>query len=303
MNSLVIQLQQDILEDKDILLLLREARIIGEDLELNNFVKWIDLELNGYNDLLSDNLPDYRKIKCPIRADAIQNNIYQSMKITNAPIQGLPQEFQEILEIAYIFSPVSEIKNLSESDVGFVRILIPSESQNILRELINVNVTEIYRACTKFQLKSILDQIKNELLKWTSELKKQGILGKNSVFNSEEKESAKENIDKLNIYIINSNVQFGNNNQINVNSTISNEINCITRILKYEENNISNKDEITKNINIIESEIKKEEPNYILIKEKTNYLKNIVEKIGVDIIVALIMPHIISILNVVSALI
>ena len=70
MDSLITDLQKDILENKDIKSILNKALMISNELELKEFNEWINLELNGYEDNL-DKLPSYRVLECEVRGDAI----------------------------------------------------------------------------------------------------------------------------------------------------------------------------------------------------------------------------------------
>ncbi|MEO0541525.1 MAG: hypothetical protein AAFZ80_11770, partial [Cyanobacteria bacterium P01_A01_bin.105] len=66
MNSLVLELQRDALDSSiSVLDILRKAYVVARKLDIEQFQKWIELELNGYNE---HSIPDYRSVKGQLRA-------------------------------------------------------------------------------------------------------------------------------------------------------------------------------------------------------------------------------------------
>lgn len=67
MSSLLEELQRESYESRvDITTLLRKAYIVARKLKINEFQRWIDNELNGYN--LDDEIPEYRDIGGVVKA-------------------------------------------------------------------------------------------------------------------------------------------------------------------------------------------------------------------------------------------
>jgi hypothetical protein len=67
MSSIVLELQEQVLSGKvSITNLLRKALVVADKLDLKEFKKWIEHELNGYPDI--SDIPDYRKIKGAVKA-------------------------------------------------------------------------------------------------------------------------------------------------------------------------------------------------------------------------------------------
>ncbi len=299
MNRLVIQLQQDIIDgNNDVMLLLRKARLIADKLELNDFIKWIDLELGGYECLSEENFPKYRKIMCPLRADAIQQNFSGILKITNSPIQNIPPNIKDMLQTIYVPSSITELKNVCDNEGTTVKYTVPSKIENILAQY--VETMDMYRICDKSKLKAIIDHVITEILKWCSKLEKEGIFGENLIFTPEEKNIAKKNEKNLSVININSNVQIGNdNNQINNiidYKAISNEINLIKQELKNSEIDSTTEKIFNDKINIMEVEVKKDDPDNTILKEIAISLRNIAEGIGASVIATFLLQHIDKIL-------
>ena len=67
MSSLVEELQRDALDSKiNVSDLLRKSLVVATKLNLADFRKWVECELNGYGK--DDGLPDYRLIRCQVQS-------------------------------------------------------------------------------------------------------------------------------------------------------------------------------------------------------------------------------------------
>lgn len=68
MSSIVLEFQKELIDKNyDILQVLRKAHLIAFKLNLNEFDKWIQNELNGYKGE-DENFPDYRQVKGTLKA-------------------------------------------------------------------------------------------------------------------------------------------------------------------------------------------------------------------------------------------
>ena len=301
MESYIVELEQDILNNKDIKLILNKSLIISNQLEMTEFNDWINFELKGYeNDL--DKVPDYRILECEVRADGIQQTFGGILSVSNSPINDLPDEIDDLLRNVYVFQPISEIINICMSDLDQVRFKPDPHVENSIKEFVP-NATEIYRVCPVFRLEAIIDQVKYELLKWCSELKKRDIIGESYIFTPEEREVAKT----INYIVLNnSNVQIGSHNVNVSNNNVYGEIKLnlseIKNILQNNEINEKIYNGIYSNCEIIEKELEKDNINKKNIERLLYIMKNFAGQIASSIIASEIINHIDIIFSLISGI-
>lgn len=303
MSSLIIDLQKDIFENKDILSILHKAYSISKELELHDFSNWINSEINGYSNV--KNIPDYRFIECEFLYDT---EYRREIKLTNKSIiknilNNIPKECHKEFIKSAVKIPLPEIIHICEKKPDTITFHINSACEKKIKNNIP-NATKTYKKCQLYQFESIIDYVKHELIEWTSELKKQNILGENYVFSDDEIDSAKKNI-VFNIIASNSQIQIGNNNV---------QFSLMVRNINYNLNEIRNilneypvdgeiYTEINDNIEIIENQINNENSDLDLVKKSANIIKKIAEGISIDIVAQIIFNNINNILNYIMILI
>lgn len=295
MSSLIRDLENDILENKDILSILRKALIISKRLKLEEFEEWINSERLGYND--KTNLPDYRIIDCELIEDKIQGTLTLAAISRNVPVKIEPQ-LDELARKLYLDYSISEIYNLCKTYDDQIRFNAPPVISEILEN------PYVYRACHVYQLENIIQQVKDKLLDWCLDLEKQGIFGEDFSFTDDEKNNAK-NI-TFNISAKNSQVQIGENNlQINNKNIqiVSEKLNEIKNVLNQYDIDASEKNEILSKIDIVEEEFQKENSDFDLIKNTINSIKKIGENVLAGVTAQLIFNNLDSILSFISLLI
>lgn len=298
MDSIVISLQKDILENKNISLILNKALLIANELEIKEFQNWINLELNGYGDF--ESLPPYRIVECELRGDFIQQSWGNIIKVSNAPVVGLPDDINNQFRKVYITHSLLEIIRICENNSEIIKFKLDFRLENILRDFTD-NATDIYRLCPIFKLEAIIEHVKKEILNWTSELKKKDILGKSLCFSDEEKNSAKS----INFnYIVNySGIQIGENNQINTNLNVNKILSNLDEIKLFIKNNEFDKSVIENfniNINSIENELQMEEPNWGIVENKLNILKEFAKSVTINTISSFLIEKLDIILSIIS---
>lgn len=300
MDSLITDLQKDILENKDIKSILNKALMISNELELKEFNEWINLELNGYEDNL-DKLPSYRVLECEVRGDAIAPAWGGVITASNAPIQGLPDELHEKLRKVQVNQSIFELIHICDGNDENVYFKPDFKLENSLKRYVK-NSVDIYRVCPIFQLEAIIDHVKKEILNWCSELKKNNVLGHSFMFTEEEVETAKT----INNFILsNSSIQIGNNVQIN-NISYKNDIvinlNSIKKVLRENDIDETVYNGIHENIVIIETEIEKENPNRGLMKNTVIYVLGFISQMLSGVASDLLLQHFSTILNIISSI-
>lgn len=157
--------------------LLRKSLIVAERLFLPDFYHWINNELSGY----ADKTPPYRihkgtlnfingsgiKFNLDIKFDAkMEQHLYIAVK------ESVPEIEAAIKYNEMIYRTIKPLENLTQKsypDRGYYPVTILEKTKS----------------------KSILEAVKNEVLKFALNLEKNGIKGEGMTFNSQEKEIAK----------------------------------------------------------------------------------------------------------------
>lgn len=296
MDSLIIDLQKDILENKDVESILNKALMISNELELEEFNKWINLELNGYKADL-DKLPPYRILECELRGDAISSTWGGVFTASNVPIQGIPDEINEELREVQVYQSILELIHICDINHETVSFKLDFKIENILKEYIE-NVTEIYRVCPIFQLEAIIGHVKKEIMNWCSELKKNKIIGKSYIFTEEEREAAKTiNIISPIIHIGDTNVELNN---ISYKESIFTNLKDIRTIINDNDVDEELYANIIDNVIIIEKELNKDNVDINIMKKSAEFMKDFLNQVTVTAIVNLLLQHINEILNILS---
>ncbi|PWB13065.1 hypothetical protein DCO44_16050 [Acinetobacter sp. AM] len=159
--------------------ILRHAYLIACKLNLEDFKKWCELELNGYHSIDDSNIPEYRYIfgsLCLTNSLSGQTAIFNAEAIFSGQIIKDGISFFE-----------GAIKTQSES----ITLEIKSEIDKILRKS-NPQCRDSHfifqiRA-SKIPFQKALDMIKFKILEISYQLEKEGILGEEWEFTATEKE-------------------------------------------------------------------------------------------------------------------
>ena len=145
--------------------ILRKAKILAASLRNDEFRKWVDSELNGYEGDVE--LPSYRKLNSPVLAN-FSGTFGRSVSGYQLPVALLPQEFKKMAEAVLLGNPIKEIESLSAEGKEGLRHPWPTEAVMLLRDDFQLSggymMVEIYQPVGKAQLDGILDAVRNRLL-------------------------------------------------------------------------------------------------------------------------------------------
>lgn len=180
-KSLVHQLQAEAIDDtKSLSSLLMKAKLVASKLALEDIAEWIEFELNGYPRRMD--VPDYRRFKClPEAWNPFRGWI---------PIDfgKLPPKILYEFTTVYVQESISNIeKHVSES--GRLEFRMPPE----LLEILYAGGNDRFKVSWRFSaasLSSVLAKVRGQILNWSLDLEKQGILGEGINFSFKEKEIA-----------------------------------------------------------------------------------------------------------------
>jgi len=186
MSSLVEELQRDALDSKiTVSDLLRKSLVVATKLNLADFRKWVECELNGYGK--DEGLPDYRLIRCQVQS----TNPFDGRKI---PWKFPTSDLEEKVSRRRIVQSVASIEELVSGGRG-AELMLPfsAEMQTVLmRHCDDPSPPVPYTVVQPSQLHGILDAVRNAILTWSLRLESDGIMGDGMSFSPKEKEIASE---------------------------------------------------------------------------------------------------------------
>lgn len=185
-QPIILQLQMDAADpEMSVASLLRKAKIIATKLDLNEFLEWVNKELNGYDGPVKD-LPAYRQVSGEPKAFNPYHG-WQPVMFSNAE----HRKFYSSAPIGQAIGPLEEIVSKDKEDSsGYLEFAYPPEMKQRL-----INALE-YPTDVKLMLSissahGILDAVRNSILDWALKLEKAGITGDGLSFSEKEKTEAK----------------------------------------------------------------------------------------------------------------
>ena len=279
MNSLVIELQKDILnEDISIVKLLRKSYVLAEKLNLTEYLEWILLEIKGYD--IPEKIPSYRTVDGILKSYNPYHG-WQTMVIKDNKIN-------EIVSKSTIKQKISEIELLVNQTEG--QLIIPKRNFN--------TTTEIAFFVDKSRLYGIIESVKQILLEWVIEMEKKGVLGEELIFS--EKEKANEHMITINLNGNQNSMQIQQNadnstQTLSQNTFDTSKANEIIKLLELHSGEIDfeekNQKLINSEIEKVKSELNSSKPQKTIVKTSFSKIKNILEGISGSIVASGIIHH------------
>jgi len=184
-EPIVLELQRQALDGNiRITDLLRKALVVAKKLNISEFEKWVNLELNGYENSLE--VPKYREIRGLARAW----NPFHGWQ----PIYCDNPDIAESLSKRGCTQCIAEVENLvrNSDDKSSLQMPYSSQQASVICKLIG-DLTEVTLMISISAMVRILDAVRNIILEWAMKLENDGILGKGMSFTTEEKERAFRN--------------------------------------------------------------------------------------------------------------
>ena len=196
MGSLIIELQRDALNEAiSVPNLLRKAFIAAKKLKIQEFEKWIELELNGYDRLAESKLvrfkgrwaklPKYRWVTGELRVIFSGSGYEPWRQPMNYPVWISIGEIEAILNNKRSYSHVEMPPN-EDAEMVFCKHLSRDDESKYY--------------VPKYQLHKIQETVRNIILEWVLKLEENDILGEGLAFSANEKEAASNitfNIERL----------------------------------------------------------------------------------------------------------
>ncbi|MBP7139881.1 MAG: hypothetical protein KBA47_02990 [Caldisericia bacterium] len=280
MDSLVLTIQQEAIDTKvSVSELLKKTYVLSKKLKLEDISKWIELELDGYDEYDED-IPEYRVVQGQIEAFNPYHG-WTGVIITN-------NKTKEYITKCPIIQSIHEIEDLYKRSEGSFVIDRTNEMLKLLKITTNSRLK-----CDSSVLKKILESVRKIILDWSLKLEEDGILGEGILFTEKEKEIAREENYTINISGNHHNVQIQNkSNNSSQNIDIESvDLMKVEELLKIIRENlesikldINNEEIIKEQMKKIEAEIKQDKPKNSFIKKSFLTIKNVLEGVTGSII-------------------
>jgi hypothetical protein len=185
MQSLVLDLQREAMDHNvSVAQLLTKARVIAAKLGLADTEKWLVLELNGYRE--DDEVPKYRRVHGEVRL----NNPVRGWQ----PIQMQPGPFADIFKERPLYQQLAEIEHVvnSETKGEMLTTSIPAGIKDGIYSGLNKPPYDVRYFVSRAQFVGIISAVRERIIEWTLTLEKNGILGEDMSFSTEEKQRVSE---------------------------------------------------------------------------------------------------------------
>lgn len=284
MKSIIQQLQIEASEAKNpVSELLKKAKIVASKLELNDFLKWVNLELTGYGD--KDEAPSYRIVK----GDPRGWNPYNGW----IPLLLGDADLQEMISESGISQPIGELENLLNNNDGKnLHIPFPERNRQVIAKAVNFD-TKFILMVSPASVAGIIEAVRNSLLDWSLKLEKEGILGEGITFSIEEKKKAQKGKFYIkNIENFNGNLgDMSGQASITINNFTAQEkrelINLVEQVEKYKDQiNLGNQEKlmVENNLRIIDEQAKTETPVVGIVKKSLSVIKTVMEGVSGNVI-------------------
>lgn len=294
MSSLVLDLQKELLDSGcDVLHALRKAHVIAVKLNLRDFDRWVQNELNGYKGSYED-VPDYRQMKGQLKA----KNPYRGW----IPIMFSDNKTENLFSCMPAYESLSELLEVKNgAKDGNFYYGFPAEQSQMIMEMSNMPTQmQIGLFISTHRIAEVVERVRNCLLEWTLKLEAEGILGEGMTFNKEERATAQAIPQQINNYygtvvngdVKNSQVVSGNNNAITYSA--EKVADAIEEIRKSLENEGIPEDDMECAIEMLEDISAKisQEKKPGIVKAALVGLKDFVLAVGANVTAALISAKI-----------
>lgn len=278
MTGLVLELQRDCINGVKVSELLQKSLVIAKKLNITEIEEWLDKELNGYE--YGDEIPSYRTIR-------VQLMMVDEFSGRHLPVSVDDEELANAFSIRKNGQKIAELEYLLDAKQEHMQMPFPAGVASSLMQFFKGGVNP-YSLIDKTQFVSILETVKNKILKWSLDLEQQGILGEGMSFSNEEKQKAQQihitnNIGSMH----NSQLQQGSSDltqSFNLTAT-QNDLKTVIDELKSFISNPNLKpeqlDEVNEAIATLEIQEKSAKPKLAIIRESVESAKGIMDTLGV----------------------
>jgi hypothetical protein len=188
MPSIVLELQRDVLDSSvSVSDLLRKALLIATKLDIPEFKSWIENELSGYRS--ESVVPPYRESAGTLMGQDRWGR-WLPVLFSDSKLEEMIAKFQFVDAVTEIEAIIERTKR--DKDAGNAYVDFTPEQQQILRNTLRSDAVRHTRFIRREDLFRVLNAVRNEILKWSLKLEKEGVLGEGMTFSRDERRKASE---------------------------------------------------------------------------------------------------------------
>ena len=171
MMSLLRDIQDATIDaNVDISVVLRKCRVLAARLGYEPFKKWVDQELNGYQN--KDTLPDYRILDVYSKGDFV-GPFGSGLKNADIPLACIPKKYREGLDKSYCMQPIAAYVSLLKTADGdnlqeqWSPELVVLVRKNIYKDM---NCLSAWKSIPNTSIVSLVEAVRNRMLNFVLEI-------------------------------------------------------------------------------------------------------------------------------------
>ncbi len=283
MKSLIIDLQQAAVDDSVLAsTLLRKALVVATRLRQDEFKKWIESELAGFTDDLTDDLPEYRQASGQLMAWNMFRG-WQPVQFEDNELNDLASKkglTQSVLEIEYFDSNSNQQSQL--------QIPLPPNLQKDLSAGLGYE-TQFTFVLNKASINAILGSIRTIILRWSLELEGAGVRGEGMSFTEAENQASGSVPQEINHYYAPVTIQTvgtGSATSLVIGTMDIGKIGAFIDSLESKIDDLGDfedKQELEEDIRTIKSQVNVVNPKWDKIKASLRSIGTALVKIGANV--------------------
>lgn len=277
--SIILELQQKAMyQQGSVTELLRIAYAVARKLRVDKFALWAKQELDGYQNVDNNLIPQYRTVRGRLRAfDPYRGWI---------PAVIPDDKLSDLVESTLLFEPVPEIEHLLSTSNGTLQKPLPHVASTTLSNFFKTN-TQFTLVLERSALEGILQDIRQNVLDWALRLEEEGILGDGVKFSDEEKKAAQEHGTHLNITAPGAHIQVQQNTSLStqtmeIHRVDTQQLQTLTEQIRshLEQTGLGEKEqsEILRELHTLTEQIQSGSPQPGVISKSLTFIKGVLEK-------------------------
>lgn len=202
-------------------IVLKHLRVLLNDIGNKTLIDWVTNELMGYRNNISS-LPDYRKLKGVLKANCIVGFTTYSNYLL--PLSHLDQETIDLLLSVNLCQSISTLENIASNDNPISKH-IHSEWFPIIQKGCNANIISAHVCVDITYIRDILSTVNNKILEILLLLENEfgNLDNLNINISTKEPDELKNIIKNLNLFIYDTSINIGDNNNFKSSNLITNK--------------------------------------------------------------------------------
>lgn len=289
-KALINNIIEDLTSNEPISKIMLKAQAISYSLDLEEFTKWVRLEQNGYHK--RDVIPEYRRTRCSAKVSLTQG--FKRVTNLDVPVDAIPDKVaREMLSYIYFSEPITELEMLSNDATSerLLQVIAPAYAYQKVQAIFPLaDIDMLWKIVNVTAAFGVVEKVKSKMLDFFLQLDQKTQLGVDF-----DKLEGKKNAKQVLSQTINAGIFYSGIGDVNVaDSVVANTANvpmteigieavkkCLSDILSSKE--LKDDKDAEEEIEIIQSEVKKEKPSRKIIKKSLLFLKEVAVQTGASI--------------------